>query len=180
VAMRRGAAEAYVLKAFTRSRLIPTALAMVVQQLREAVARETGGQGLRVVVDEGALGRGYAEQMRSMGVSCEAAEKTQKRAFQEFVAGIIRSKGLKVCFAECQELLAETRKLQFDDETGEEDERYTRHCADALLYIVRALFPRYAPEENEPAPGSPEWMRKQAQQMRKEAIEEAKKRQARR
>ena len=179
-AMRRGTGEVYILKAFTRSRLIPTALAVVVQQLREVVARETGGNGLRVVVDEGALGKGFAEQMRAMGVGCEPAVKAEKRSYQEYVAGIIRNKGLKCYFRECTELLDECSKLQFDPETGEEDERYTRHCADALLYIVRALFPRYAPEELPPEPGSPEWYRQQAKAMRDEQIREAKKRQAKR
>lgn len=178
-AVRRGTGEIYILKAYTRSRLIPTALANHVQAIRERVSRETG-LGLRVVIDEGALGRGYAEQMRAMGVACEAAEKSEKRSYQEFVAGLIRNKGLKCNFTECQELLAETRKLQFDAETAEEDQRYTRHCADAMLYIVRALFPRYSPEETEPDVGSPEWYRAQAKQMREEHVREAKKRQAKR
>jgi hypothetical protein len=172
-AVRRGTGEVYVLKAYTRSRLIPTALAVHVQKLREKLQRETGC-GLRVVVDEGALGKGYAEQMREMGVACEAAEKTQKRAFQEFVAGLIKNKGLKCNFAECQELLAETRKLQFDPETGEEDDRYTRHCSDAMLYVVRALFPRYDPKENPPPPGSPEWFRAEAKAMRDAEIKKQK------
>ncbi len=180
VAYRRGTGEIYILRAYTRSRLIPTALAVHVQSIRERVARETGGSGLRVVVDEGALGKGYAEQMRSMGVGCEAAEKTEKRAYQEYVAGIIRSKGLKCNFSECQELLAETRKLQFDPETGKEDERYTRHCADGMLYIVRSLFPRYDPQEKEPDFGSPEWHKAQAKALRDEHIAEAKRRQSKR
>lgn len=178
-AYRRGTGEIYVLKAYTRSRLIPTAVAAHVQAIREQVRRDTDG-GLRVVVDEGALGKGYAEQMRSMGVGCEPAEKTQKRAFQEYVGGIIRSKGLLVNFTKCQELLAETRKLQFDPETAEEDERYTRHCCDAMLYIVRSLFPRYNPELVEPVYGSPEWHQLQAKKMRDEAVAAAKKRQAKR
>jgi hypothetical protein len=176
-ATRRGTGEIYILKAYTRSRLIPTALANHVLALREQVRQKTG-QGLRVVVDEGALGAGYAEQMRSMGVACEAAEKREKRAYQEYVAGIIRNKGVRVNFSECQELLSETRKLQFDPETAEEDERYTRHCADAFLYIVRALFPRYNPELVEPIVGSTEWHRLQAAKMREEAVRESKKRQA--
>lgn len=176
-AYRRGTGEVYILKAYTRSRLIPTAVAAHVQAIRERVRNETG-HGLRVLVDEGALGKGYAEQMRSMGVSCEPAEKTQKRAFQEYVGGIIRARQLLVNFSECQELLAETRKLQFDPETAEEDERYTRHCCDAMLYIVRGLFPRYSPELVEPVHGSPEWHQLQAKKMREEAVKEARRRQA--
>lgn len=174
VAVRRGTGEIYVLRAYTRSRLIPTDLAVHVQSIRERVSRETGA-GLRVVVDEGALGKGYAEQMRSMGVACEAAQKTEKRAYQEFVGGIIKSKLMMVDFSTCQELLSETRKLQFDSETGEEDERYQRHCADALLYIVRAMFPRYNPEEAEPEFGTPAWHNLQAKKAREAAIAAQKK-----
>lgn len=179
VAYRRGTGEIYVLKAYSRSRLIPTALAVHVQDVRNRVSRETGC-GLRVIVDEGGLGGGFTGQMQMMGVACEAAEKKDKRSYQEYVAGIIRSKGLKCNFSECQELLAETRKLQFDPETGKEDERYTRHCSDAMLYIVRGLFPRYNPEENEPEFGSPEWHRREAKKIRDEHIAAAKQRQAKR
>lgn len=175
VAVRRGTGEIYVLKAYTRSRLIPTALANHVQAVRDRLRQETGA-GLRVVVDEGALGKGYAEQMRSMGVGCEAAEKTEKRAYQEYVGGIIKSLGMKVDFGQCQELLSETRKLQFDPETGEEDERYQRHCADALLYIVRAMFPRYDPQQTEPEYGTPEWHKAQMAAERARVIKEHMKR----
>jgi hypothetical protein len=178
VAVRRGTGEIYVLRSYTRSRLIPTALASHVNSVREKLQKETG-KGLRVVVDEGALGKGYAEQMRSMGVGCEPAEKTEKRAYQEFVGGIIRSKSMRVNFGECQELLSETRKLQFDPETGEEDERYPRHCADALLYIVRAMFPRYEPEETEPEFGTLEWHKREQARERARVISEQIKRKRR-
>lgn len=171
-AVRRGTGQIYLLSAYTRSRLIPTALAAHVQGIREKLSRETGG-GLRVVVDEGALGKGYAEQMRTMGVACEPAEKTQKRAYQEFVGGLIRSKALRADFGACQELLSETRKLQFDPETGEEDDRYQRHCADAMLYIVRAMFPRYDPQETEPEPGTPEWHKREMARERAKVIKES-------
>lgn len=178
VAVRRGTGEIYVLRAYTRSRIIPTALANHVHGVREKLLRETG-KGLRVVVDEGALGKGYAEQMRSMGVGCEPAEKTEKRAYQEFVGGIILSGSLKANFGECQELLSETRKLQFDPETGEEDERYPRHCADAMLYIVRAMFPRYEPEDVEPEFGTPEWHKREMARARAKVIAEQLKRKRR-
>jgi hypothetical protein len=176
-AYRRGTGEVYLLKAYTRSRLIPTHLAAHVQAVRERLRKEVDA-GLRVVVDEGALGKGYAEQMRSMGVGCEAAEKSEKRSYQEYVGGLIRGKQVKCNFAECKDLLVEAKKLQFDPETAEEDERYTRHCCDAMLYIVRSLFPRYNPELVEPVYGSPEWHRAQAKAIRDEHIKAAKKRQA--
>jgi len=142
------------------------------------------------VVDEGALGKGYAEQMRVLGVSCEPAEKTEKRAYQEYVGGLIRSSsppyqsasgweggfGVLVNYSGCEELIEEARKLQFDEETGKEDERYLRHCCDATLYIIRKLMPRYDPELNPPKPGSKEWHEAERKKLRDEHIKRREKR----
>lgn len=194
IAVRRGTGQVFVLSAYTRSRLIPTALAAHVQGVRDMVQKAAGGVGstpapvgLRVVVDEGALGKGYAEQMRSMGVTCEPAQKTEKRAYQEIVRGLVLTgkqpekgadglylggAGLLVDFAKARELVEECRKLQFDEETGLEDERYTRHCADAMLYIVRAMAPKYDPKENEPEFGSPEYIKRAMAREREKVIRE--------
>lgn len=163
-AVRRGSGKLYLLKAYTRSRMLPTAIAAHVKALREKISSETGS-GLRVVVDEGALGKGYAEQMRSLGVGCEPAQKTHKRAYQEYVQGLILGGAVQMHFGECLELVEEARKLQFDPETGLEDERNRRHCADAFLYLARAMLPRYEPERMGPREGTVEWI---AQQTREE------------
>jgi len=194
IAVRRGTGQVFVLSAYTRSRLIPTALAAHVQGVRELVQREAGGMGstperigLRVVVDEGALGVGYAEQMRSMGVTCEPAAKRGKRAHQEILRGLILTghapekgadglylggAGLLMDFSKCRELVEECRKLQFDEETGLEDERYTRHLADSMLYITHAMNPKYEPQENAALPGSPEAIKLELAAERKRVMRE--------
>ncbi len=169
VAKRQGTGEVYILSCYTRSRLIPTALAAHVQAVREKV-RELTGNGLQVVVDEGALGKGYAEQMRVMGVMCEPAQKTEKRSYQDFVGGLVRTGAAKVDYKSCGELIDEARKLQFDAETGKEDERYRRHCCDAMLYIIRHLVPRYDPELNPPVPGSREAIEAELKKHKQELI----------
>jgi hypothetical protein len=169
VAKRNGSGQVYILSAYTRSRLIPTALAAHVQAVREKV-RELTGQGLQVIVDEGALGKGYAEQMRVMGVMCEPAQKAEKRTYQEFVGGLVRSGSAKIDYGACRELIDEARKLQFDSETGKEDERYRRHCCDAMLYIIRHLVPRYDPQLNPPVPGSPEAINLELKKHKQELI----------
>jgi hypothetical protein len=130
--------------------------------------------------------------MRVMGVACEPAQKTEKRAYQEYVRGLVITghapekgddglylggSGILVDFSKCRELIEECRKLQFDEETGQEDERYVRHCADAMLYIVRAMQPKYDPQENEPAPGSPEAQRRAQVKLREQKIRERERRQ---
>lgn len=174
-AVRVGTGEIYIVSCYTRSRLIPTVLAMHVQAVRERLLKLTG-QGLTVVVDEGALGKGFAEQMRMLGVGCEPAQKTEKRSYQEYVRGFILSRAAKIDPANCRELLAEARRLQFDPETGLEDERYTRHCADAFLYVVRRLMPRYDPELNEPVQGTKEWFAYEQKRMKAETIKRIEKR----
>ena len=195
-ALRKGTGQVYLLRAYTRSRLIPTALAAHCQAVREEVTRVTTtmdsprGSSLTIVVDEGALGKGYAEQMRDMGVGCEAAEKSEKRAYQEYVGGLIRASappeqndrgewvggfGVLVHFSECAELIEEARKLQFDDETGKESELYRRHLCDASLYLCRKMMPRYDPKENEPAPGTPEAVRIEMQRLKDAEIKKRQK-----
>lgn len=176
-AERRGSGEVYILKSWTRSRLVPTALAAHVGAIRDKHRRDTG-RGLEIVMDEGALGKGYAEQARQLGVQCEPAEKNHKRAYQEYVRGLITAGSVKVHFGQCGELLEETRKLQFDPETGLEDEAYKRHAADAFLYITRRLFPRYDPKQNKPDPNTPEGQRA-ALAERKEKVARELKRKAR-
>lgn len=190
IAVRRGTGQVFTLRAYTRSRLTPNTLAVHVQQLRAEVHKETklwGGKHVRVVVDEGALGKGYAEQMRELGVGCEPAEKTEKRTYQEFVGGLIRmaspieedgsgGSGLFVHSAQCRELIDECKRLQFDDETGKEDERYVRHCCDAWLYICRAIVPRYNPETEGPKPGSREALDLEMKQLREKKIRDIEKR----
>lgn len=178
VAAQRGTGNGYILRSYLKDRMYPSQLAIYCQGIREEVTRRTGC-GLRIVVDEGGLGGGWTEQMQRLGVSCEAAEKSEKRAYQEFVGGLINAGQLKANTPECRDLLGEARKLPFDPETGKEDERFKRHCCDSMLYIVRALFPKYSPEPHGPVAevGTPGWHSAQAKEDRARAIaEQAKKR----
>lgn len=176
-AKQRDTGNGYLLKSYLKDRMYPGLLAEYCRGIREKVARETGC-GLRIVVDEGGLGGGWTEQMQMLGVSCEAAEKSEKRAYQEFVGGLISTGQLKAHYPECVDLMAEARKLAFDPETGKEDEHFRRHCCDSMLYIVRALFPKYSPEEHGPKPevGTPAWHNLQVKQHREQLIREQRKR----
>lgn len=170
-AARRGYGEVYLIKAWTRSRLTPVALAAHVAAIRDEHTKEAH-RGLTIVMDEGALGKGYAEQARELGVSCKAAEKKHKRAYQEYVRGLILSGHVLAHSQQCEALREETTKLAFDPETGEEDEAYRRHCSDAMLYICRELFPRYDPKHEDPPPGTPEAIRLEMARYKKKFAKE--------
>lgn len=171
-----GQNRVYVLRSLTKTRVLPTDLSLYCSRVRAEVERITGGGGLRIIVDEGALGKGYAEQMRALGTACEPAEKAKKRTFQEYVAGLIQQKVLLVHAQESAELLSAAAKLQWDPDTGAEDERFrARHCLDAMLYVVRALWPRWDVQEQLPKPGTREYADWQAAQHRKALVDQREK-----
>lgn len=145
--------EVWVLRAWKLTGLIPSAAAAHVEQLRTEY-----GAGLQIIGDEGGLGKGYAEEMRQRyGIGIVAAEKTKKRAFQEIVAGELRSGTVKIVARECGQLLDELCLLQWGPGRVAEDPRFENDCADSMLYGVRAARTAYQPELEPPKPGTPEW-----------------------
>jgi hypothetical protein len=175
-AKRKDAGQVYILRAYTESRWRPTQIAAHVKNLKEKLLAVTGGSSLRVIIDEGGLGKGYSDQMNELGVGSEAAEKSNKRAYQDYVQGLIESSSVKVHFGECRPLIDEARKLQFDAETGKEDERYLNHACDAFLYLTRSFFPLYRPEKMPPVPGSAEAIALEMKKERQSKIDEREKR----
>lgn len=149
-AVRAGHPEVYIVEAWKREGLIPSAVAAHVARFIEQY------KPLRVVVDEGGAGKGYAEEMRQRyNIPCEAAEKSKKRAFQEIVGGDLKAGVVKVDPWKCGALLDEIAILQWRADKLAEDERFENHAADAFLYVVRSLRAWYRPEREPPAPGTP-------------------------
>jgi hypothetical protein len=167
-----GAAHVFIKSCAKFENWIPSRIAAEVERYRKEIP------GLRVVVDEGGLGRGYAQEMRERyGIPCEAAEKTKKRAFQEIVAGELRSATIKIDAWACRELLDEMSILQWLPDRSEEDSaRFANHACDAMLYCVRALRGHYNPEREPPKPGTPEWWEARREQERKAARDRSRKR----
>ena len=173
VAARVGAQELYILEAYKRSRMTALQIGAQVDSVRARVDSETRGEGLTVVLDEGALGAGYAQQMRDMGTACEAAEKTGKRAFQDWTQGLIKSGNVMLHYSKCGDLEDEAIRLPFDEATGREDSNYVNHACDAFLYICRRLMPRYDPTHEEPEYGSREWHEREQKQYRERLIQQS-------
>ncbi len=168
---RRGHPEVYILEVEKREGLIPSAVAAHCDRFLKKYP------GAQLVVDAGGLGKGYVEEMRqSYGVPAQPAVKGNKRAFQELVAGDMRSGVIRLDPWKCRALIDEIQILQWTPDKSEEDDRFENHAADAFLYAVRALRPHYRPEENEPKEGSPEWQKREFAKERRQAQEAAKKR----
>jgi hypothetical protein len=152
VACRSNDPCVYVIDAWKRSGMIPNTIAAQCLRYRDKL------KGLRIVIDEGGLGKGYAEELRQRHkIGCEAAEKQSKRAFQEIVRGEFLAGTVKVLESRCRPLLDEIGVLTWDEKGEKEDERFENHAADAMLYAVRSLRPWYRPELEEPKAGTAEW-----------------------
>jgi len=136
--IQRGRRETWILRSFKVAGMIPSSIAGLAEQL----LREHGAKML--VVDEGALGRGYAQEMRiSYNLPVMAAEKSKKRAFQELFGGNLRAGIVKVVESECQDLLDEWEVGQWLEDRSEEDPSYEWHCADTAIYLERYLRAHY-------------------------------------
>lgn len=171
-AIHGGSPEIWILRSWKRSGLIPSAVAAHVEAFRSEF-----GPGLQIVVDEGGIGKGYAEEMRQRyGIGCVAAEKTKKRAYQEIVAGEMRSGTIRIVARECSQLLDEMCLLQWGPGRVAEDERFENHSCDSYLYAVRAARTWYTPELESPKPGSAEALAQEAARTRIEIRKRAERR----
>lgn len=167
-----GAAHVWIKSCAKHENWIPSRIAAEIERYRKDTP------GLRVVIDEGGLGRGYAQEFRERyGIPCEAAEKQKKRGFQEIVAGELRSATVKIDPWGCRELLDEMSILQWLPDRSEEDSaRFANHACDAMLYCVRALRSGYNPTREPPKPGTPEWWAEQREKEREAARSRSQKR----
>lgn len=169
----RGSGVIHVLSAEKHANMLPQAIEARISQYR---AKWRLGA---VVVDEGGLGKGYAEQMRANGTACKPAVKTTKRAAQEWVRGLILSGQVLVDYTNARSLTDECSVLSWDEDGEAEDERFENHCADAFLYGCREIGADYRPEKEPPKDGTPEHAEAQRLAWREQEIRRAQERRKR-
>lgn len=170
LAWRVGHPEVYVIRAWKRRGLIPSAVAAQVAQLVDE-RRRAGRPYTRVVADTGGLGRGYASELSERyGVAVEAAEKRDRRGAIEMMRGDLLSGVVRVVVADCGPLLDEWSVLEWDDERSDVREGLADHCSDAALYGFRACAPRYRPVEDAPADGTAAWWQREQAREREAAF----------
>lgn len=137
---RRDHPEIYYVHAEKHRGLIPSKVAAHVNRLQ----REWGIS--RTVVDTGGFGKGYFEEMQqTYGIAAEPAAKANKRAYQELLAGDLKSGSVKVNPFKARSLVDEWQVLQWDEAGVIEDEKFENHCSDAALYLHRKLRASYRP-----------------------------------
>ena len=122
----------YLIKTEKHKHLIPSVIAKIILELQEA------WEPVRIVMDCGALGKGYAEEFRQRhSIPIIAAEKRDKAAFIELMNGDLRTGKVKLVEADCLPLITEWDALQWDAGRRGENPRQPNHCADAALYAWR-------------------------------------------
>lgn len=137
--------EVYALEARALANATPSRVAAEIERFRRDPARPLS----LIVLDEGALGRGYGDEFRQRyGLPVMAATKQNKRAIQEGIAGDMRAGLIKIDPHKCAPLVDEMQILQWTADRSEQDPRFPDHCCDAFLYCARALRPRYDPQRD--------------------------------
>lgn len=155
------AAKVVVIESYSQSGLIPSAVAMHIEKLRETYDFEA------IVADEGGFGKGYAEEARQRySLPIQAAEKSKKNIFIEHLNGDLHAGVLFLIEHANRNLIAEAHILQWradsvgkpSDIARKEDPSFENHLADAMLYGYRYCRQyMHENEENPPKRGTPEW-----------------------
>ena len=168
-AYRRGLPNIYIIKAEKHEHLIPSAVAVRIEQLQKRYGIA------HVVLDSGGIGKAYAEEAsQRYGIYIEPAEKTKKRAFMELMKGELLSGTIRVQPRDCECLVNEWAALVWDEKHEKPDDRFDDHAADAALYLWRALVPYYRPQIIEDPLTEEQIGQKQMEEARKEALRQVK------
>lgn len=140
-AWKPGLPEIYIVEAFKKEGLIPSAFAAEVERLMEKYNTRDA------VIDSGGIGKGYKEELfERWGIYVEKAKKNYKRAYIEVVRGELLSGNVKVQprpynpkNGGAGSLLDEWSRLVWDVDREGPDNRFEDHAADAALYLIRHI-----------------------------------------
>ena len=146
----------YVIETYSEKNMIPTTYGQKVLQFIKQYP------GLRVVQDAGALGLGYAEELRrTFQIPIEAADKRpgRKATGIRFINDQFRLGNLKIQIYKSANLKKQLQTVRFDDKTQIENKSDVCDELDALIYAYGFVysFLYQAP----PPPPTPEQLEQQ-------------------
>lgn len=125
--------QTVVVKGWAEAGLIPSTIAERIQAVIALYPE------CRVVMDIGALGAGYANEMRVRHrIPVEPAEKQNKLGFRKLLNGALERSEVLLFAPECVMLVEELEALQWAAGGLDNDKSQPNHCSDALLYAWRA------------------------------------------
>lgn len=157
----------YIAEAWKEAGLTPSSLAERIKAT-EARYRESGCVWDGTILDEGALGRGYGNEMRARhGIAARAAEKRDKLGYRKLLNGAFRDGRIKLRADSCRELISELDNLLWNPAGTDAAPGLADHISDALLYGWR-MARSYASQTPAtlPAHGTPEHSAQQAREWR--------------
>jgi hypothetical protein len=157
----------YIAEAWKEAGLTPSSLAERIKST-EARYRESGCVWDGTILDEGALGRGYGNEMRARhGIAARAAEKRDKLGYRKLLNGAFRDGRIKLRANSCRELISELDNLLWNPAGTDAAPGLADHISDALLYGWR-MARSYASQTPAtlPAHGTPEHSAQQAREWR--------------
>lgn len=122
-------AVAYCVRSWAEAGMIPSTCAARILEVQELFPE------MRIVMDVGALGIGYANEMRQRySLNIEAAQKRDKQGFRRLINGAFERSELQILTGECAQLTAELESLVWASDGRDADPSQDDHCSDALLY----------------------------------------------
>jgi len=154
-----------VVESFKKTKLLPVDVAQIVSDLTTQFRFET------IVADAGGLGKAYvAEMTERWALKIKSAEKREKRAYIELLAGDMTTGVASIVEEYNGPLLDELHALQWDDHRLAPHERCEDHLADAYLYAWRFCHQYWRDEiiPERPKMGSPEYWRNQEAELEEE------------
>ncbi len=161
----------YAVHADKRARMNPMDTADEIRRIQQKHPTAT-----LTVVDEGGLGKGYADLWRQRSqMNVVAAEKRQKIANVEMLNGEFDGGRLKLLEGATQQLIEELELLQWNEDRDGYDDRFADHCTDAFLYAWRRCYAwteDTAPATG-PRPGTPAYELARAAELKQRAIDDS-------
>ena len=157
----------WVLQSEKRAGMIPYTIAQRMMEL----GRLYGGFS-KQVMDEGALGKGYAGEFRQRyAIPVEPAEKQSKLGFRKLLRGELERGLVQVVKPANAELLEEMGELRWNEDGTDNEKGVANHLTDTLLYGWRACRAFAAePPDPRPAPGTREAAEAEARRIEEEEI----------
>lgn len=165
--------EAWIVESYKEEKLIPSKAAMHVERLRERYPF------VKIVVDTGGMGKGYAEEWKEKHqIPAEPAKKQNKLAYVEMFNGELRTGSIKIALDRNKQLIDEMRLIQRDvtkvqNGRFEIDQRFADHLCDAAIYASRECAHQAHNEAKEsPRPGDKDYLGYRLKQIEKKIFAE--------
>ena len=181
-----GASESKPTTAFVSLRWIPTKETVWVMDSEVHAGMTPSDTALRIqalqddhdyhviVMDEGALGKGYGEEFRKRwNIPVKPAEKKNKLGYRKLLNGALEGGHVLILEPTNQELVSELRSLAWNVQGLDNEKGQPNHLTDALLYGWRACLSYWPkPEKKRIVQGTPEWYEAETRRMEAEEVRE--------